>query len=152
MLLPPTKIKDDVLSPDTLPAARSRLLQLMCTLYLHNRREAPHPMLAEALWDMLRSLAAQLRAEPLESFSRYVAGRAHDLPQLLCEDWAPLCLATLRNTALQEWLQGSSASEAHLRAAGEVRPRAPPARAAAPAPQGSVCGAWDGAHGRAAAR
>jgi hypothetical protein len=119
----------------------------MCTLYLHNRREAPHPMLAEALWDMLRALAAQLRAEPLESFSRYVAGRAHDLPQLLCEDWAPLCLATLRNTALM-----TSASEAHLRAAGEVRPRAPPARAAAPAPQGTVGGAGDGAHGRAASR
>ena len=42
----------------------------MRSLYLHDTREAPHPLLAEAIWDMMRALSLQLRAEPLDAFSR----------------------------------------------------------------------------------
>jgi len=100
VFLPPTKIKDDVLSRDCLPRAKSLTLQIMKSLYLKDDSAKPHPLLGEALWDMITFLVDELKSAPVDSFSRYVVNEPFALPELLCHFWAPMLTAAFKDRHL----------------------------------------------------
>jgi hypothetical protein len=100
VMLPPEKICEDLTSPDCLPEAKSQLLNLMRVLYLSKElRHKRHPLLGEALWDLLEHLCNQLAQARPEIFSKYAPrSRQHyELQMLLTKHWAPLLLAVLDN-------------------------------------------------------
>ena len=63
--MPPTKIKDDVLSPLSLPRAKALTLTILKALYLKDDTQKPHPLLSEAIWDMIAFLVDELKSTPV---------------------------------------------------------------------------------------
>ena len=118
VFLPPTKLKDDVMSAACLPRAKTLCLQIFKSLYLKDEASKPHPLLEEALWDMMAYLVAQLKATSLDSFSRYATKDAYALPEQLCHYWAPLLLAAFRDRRLMNFL-----TDAHGSLAGALLDR-----------------------------
>ena len=104
IMLPPEKVCKDVTCPDTPIEAKAVLIDIMRTLYLSDEvRHKKHPLLGEAILDLLRHLVSQLSLVPLESLSRYhVPAKTGDneLVYLLTPHWAPLLLATLKHDVL----------------------------------------------------
>lgn len=99
VMLPPEKLCSDVICPDTPVEAKAVLIDLMRCLYISDEvHHTKHPLLGEALLDLLRYLVSQMSNAPTETFSRYyvhplVGG--YELPRLLNGHWVPLLIATL---------------------------------------------------------
>ena len=77
----------------------------MQNLYLKDDTEALHPLLAEALWDMLALLVTELKMTSLNLFSRYAdKPEPFSMPEVLCHYWAPLLLVAFKKRELMSGL------------------------------------------------
>ena len=88
-LLPPTKLKEEILSEETLPCAKMHLLRIMRLLYLRNDQPISHPILQENLWDIIQYVQETVRSVSLREFSVLFSPRSFNFSQLFVNDWAP---------------------------------------------------------------